>query len=116
MRRIFAGYFEALDEQAWCALQVIAWMPVALALAIRKRLSDRIEDAQEWIGRRLIVAGLHWMPRHSIVREQTVFLLRDRRRYERYVGYCEIRRVAPLSFDSWRAELAWVGVKMRTVA
>jgi hypothetical protein len=71
-----------------------------------------IESWKERTAHRLLRLALRLLPQGSPLREQLIVLLRDLRNHERYEGWCELTGAVPLSFDSWRAELAWVKTKM----
>lgn len=108
MRQILEYYFEMADREAFEALGFIVLFPLAALIAFASWLRALTSEMREHAGRWLILYALGIMPRRSIVREQTVALLRDRRKYEKYLGWCELTRSIPFSFDQWRKELAWV--------
>jgi hypothetical protein len=108
MRQILETYFEMADREALAALGFFVLFPLALLFWALDQLSKLTKEKRESAGRWLICLALQVMPYRSVVREQTVALLRDRRTYERYLGWCELTRTSSLSFDDWRRECAWV--------
>jgi hypothetical protein len=108
VKQIIETYLEMADREALAALGFIVLFPLALLVWALNRLAQLTKEKRESAGRWLIRVALRVLPHRSVVREQTVALLRDRRKYERYTGWCDLTRTSPLSFDDWRRESAWV--------
>jgi hypothetical protein len=108
VKQIIETYLEMADREALAALGFIVLFPLALLVWALNRLAQLTKEKRESAGRWLIRVALRVLPHRSVVKEQTVALLRDRRKYERYIGWCDLARTSPLSFDDWRRESAWV--------
>ncbi len=111
MKQILNAYFEEIDAEAFELLQFVVWLPIALLIWLRSKfreLTELTDEMKERAGRRMIRAALNVLPYRSIIREQLIALLSDRRHYERYEGWCEMTRAIPLSWDDWQKERTWV--------
>lgn len=76
-----------------------------------KWLSFASEQLREWFGLILLEYALRVLPTFNTTREGVMRGMREQRDYDRYYAYTTMLGETPVSFDRWREEWGWIGMK-----